>query len=151
MESDDLYIYKMCYVIAQKAHKGQLRRDGYAYIDHPKELASMFTDWIDKSIAILHDTLEDGACNGVTEQYIKDKFDAFGKEHRKSVRKLKLILDAVKGLTHDPKDTYIDYIEDVVAKGLTKFKIMDIFINISDAPTPRQVEKYDKAMKILVY
>ena len=52
--------YKKCLKIATKAHEGQKRwNNGEPYINHPLRVASQFTDDIEKSIAILHDVLED--------------------------------------------------------------------------------------------
>lgn len=49
--------------VAAKAHKGQLRKSGAAYITHPLSVASTLIDWdldIDTILAgVLHDTVED--------------------------------------------------------------------------------------------
>lgn len=148
----DKEIYKMCKRIAHKAHRGQLRIGGASYIDHPEQLAELFDCSIDKSIAILHDALEDGMCNGVNIKYIEDEFNAFDKAQTHShISKLKLILDSVVGLTHNPNQRYLEYIENIVALGLTRFKIMDIVINLADSPSEKQKVKYIQAMQLLIY
>lgn len=143
-------LYTLSFRIAEKAHKGQFRHDGITnYIDHPIELASHFKEWEDKAIAILHDAIEDGESNGVDGDYIRKelyRIDPDGKHQ--SV--FTYIMGGVETLTHRRLETYMDYIRRVSASQYKVFKIMDIFINLSDTPTERQKKKYIKAMKILL-
>ena len=53
-------MYKLALQIATKAHKGQVRKDGKTpYIKHPIRVANQFNDDFKKTIAVLHDVLED--------------------------------------------------------------------------------------------
>lgn len=46
--------------IAEQAHKGQFRRDGKTpYVSHPKAVADKFKTSHLKSVALLHDVIED--------------------------------------------------------------------------------------------
>ncbi len=55
------------YIIASKAHEGQLRKSGEAYIEHPLSAASYLSDFqLDYETimaAILHDVIEDTEIN----------------------------------------------------------------------------------------
>ena len=53
-------MYKLALQIATQAHKGQVRKDGKTpYILHPVRVANQFNDDFKKTIAVLHDVLED--------------------------------------------------------------------------------------------
>lgn len=79
------------YFLAEKAHEGQTRRSGEAYITHPIEvariLASMRMDYESIMAAMLHDVLED---TFVDKQTLAEKFGD-------SVAEL---VDGVSKLTH---------------------------------------------------
>ena len=138
-------LYDLGIKIARKAHKGQYRHDGVtAYIKHPFELADMFEDMTDKTIAILHDALEDGEFQGVTEDYIKDAITRAGYADH-----IPYIIGGLRALTHDDADTYREYV-DAIPPRYIKFKIGDITINLADSPTDYQKEKYKKAIKLLL-
>lgn len=135
----DEEVYLKAIEIAEKAHKGQFRNDGVTpYIQHPLLLASQFKHPLDKAIAVLHDVLEDGKENGVDFNYIIYSGLPF--------------FPVVRGLiilTHRDDETYTEYIKNISESKYVKFKIMDIMINLSDAPTEKQKKKYFKAMRIL--
>lgn len=54
-------IYGIAHAIAEKAHAGQFRNlpDGRPYIEHCKDVAAMMPTWELKTVAILHDAVED--------------------------------------------------------------------------------------------
>ncbi len=53
-------MYKRAYALARKAHAGQKRKDKKTpYFEHVKEVASKVHGWDLKTVAILHDTIED--------------------------------------------------------------------------------------------
>ncbi len=53
-------MYKRAYALARKAHAGQTRKDKKTpYFEHVKEVASKVHGWDLKTVAILHDTIED--------------------------------------------------------------------------------------------
>ena len=62
-EEDDLLDLDHAIEIATQAHKGQKRKSGERYINHPLEVASALIEWgmdIDSVLAgVLHDTIED--------------------------------------------------------------------------------------------
>jgi guanosine-3',5'-bis(diphosphate) 3'-pyrophosphohydrolase len=74
----DIAILQKAYVFAARAHKGQVRRSGEAYLSHPLEVAAMLADMhLDRTTlaaGLLHDVLED---TEVTAAEIKE---AFGKD-----------------------------------------------------------------------
>ncbi len=74
----DIAVLQKAYVFAARAHKGQVRRSGEAYLSHPLEVTAMLADMhLDRTTLVaglLHDVLED---TEVTAAEIKD---AFGKD-----------------------------------------------------------------------
>lgn len=53
-------MYALAYELAEAAHEGQTRHDGKTpYFEHVKEVASKVHGWDLKTVAILHDTIED--------------------------------------------------------------------------------------------
>jgi len=53
-------MYSLAYQLAKKAHDGQTRKDKKTpYFEHVKEVASRVSGWDLKTVAILHDTIED--------------------------------------------------------------------------------------------
>jgi len=141
-------ILKTCIEIAEKAHEGQTRNDGVTpYIEHPTELMGLFHDPIDRCIAVLHDAVEDGEENGVDLKYIRDTLSE--KHPLQIFDEIARIVFGVYKLTHCENDTYKEYISRI-PEHLRKFKIMDITINLADAPSDYQKKKYKKAMRILL-
>ncbi len=74
----DIDIILNAYVFTAKAHRGQSRRSGEAYLSHPLEVAYNVTklkmDEMSVAVGLLHDTLEDTM---TTQEEI---VDAFGEE-----------------------------------------------------------------------
>ena len=124
-------MYKRAYALAQKAHAGQTRKDKKTpYFEHVKEVASRVSGWDLKTVAILHDTIED---TKVTAQSLLD--DGFPKQ----------IVDAVEALTK-PKDCK-DYLAEVRRKILPNklarvVKISDNYANMRD-----RVSEWPKSAK----
>lgn len=75
--SADLEIIKKAYEMSEKAHEGQIRRSGEAYISHPLSVAGILTelhlDLDTIATGLLHDTVED------TTLTLKDIETHFGK------------------------------------------------------------------------
>jgi (p)ppGpp synthase/HD superfamily hydrolase len=124
--------------IAQKAHGGQFRRDGITpYITHPEAVAKALEGEHPDVIAAawLHGVLED------TQASVVHLINA-GIPWR--------VIEAVELLTRDDGQPYEDYLhwiaQDEIAR---KVKIADIRHNLSDAPTEKQIAKYEKALLIL--
>src|SRR5512133_2582129 len=59
----DLEIVERAYAVAERAHDGQLRKSGDAYITHPLAVATILADLgmtpATLAAALLHDTVED--------------------------------------------------------------------------------------------
>ncbi len=74
-------MYTRAYALARKAHAGQKRKDKKTpYFEHVKEVASRVSGWDLKTVAILHDTIED---TKVTAQSLLD--EGFPKQIVKAV------------------------------------------------------------------
>jgi (p)ppGpp synthase/HD superfamily hydrolase len=104
-------------IISRLAHKGQIDKQGFPYYLHPQTVASLVETDEEKITAYLHDTLED------TELKEADLRAVFGDE----------IMDAVRLLTHDPRDTYMDYVRKISENRLaTVVKIADLTHNLDE-------------------
>jgi len=122
--------------ICQLAHMGQTRIDGSPYADHPIAVAKMMDTDDEKIVAYLHDVLED------TSLTLKDL-------HKEGLNLQ--CSEALFNITHQQGESYKDYLHRVSFSRLSvKVKIADITHNISDTPTPEQVKKYRKGIKILL-
>lgn len=122
-------------IIATEAHKGQFRRDGQThYIQHPIAVAMNFDNPILKSIAYLHDVLED------TDIEIKDLVE----------QKIPAVVINIVGvLTKRDDEKYLDYILRVKQSPFaTLVKIKDIKHNYPTTHKSKQ-ERYDMALYIL--
>ena len=56
-----MLLYQQDLAIAEDAHKGQVDKAGGAYIQHPLYVASLVEGELAKTIALLHDVVEDSA------------------------------------------------------------------------------------------
>ena len=117
-------MYGLAYELAKKAHAGQTRKDKKTpYFEHVKEVASRVKGWDLKTVAILHDTIEDTT---ITAEFLRNK--GFPKP----------IVDAVVALTK-PKDCQ-DYLGEVRRRVLPNklarvVKISDNYANMRDRVT----------------
>lgn len=120
--------------IAVTAHTGQFRNDKTTpYILHPEAVASKVQPRL-KPIAWLHDVVED------TTVTIKDLRDAGFPSY---------IVDGVDAITHYPNDTNMVYWNKMLGNSdAVEVKIVDIKVNLSDAPNDYQKIKYERALKI---
>jgi (p)ppGpp synthase/HD superfamily hydrolase len=124
-------MYKRAYALAQNAHAGQTRKDKKTpYFEHVKEVASRVSGWDLKTVAILHDTIED---TKVTALSLLD--EGFPKQ----------IVDAVVALTK-PKNCK-NYLAEVRRKILPNklarvVKISDNYANMRD-----RVSEWPKSAK----
>ena len=61
----DLAVIEQAYVVAEEAHRGQLRKSGDAYITHPLAVTTILAELgmtpATLAAALLHDTVEDTA------------------------------------------------------------------------------------------
>jgi guanosine-3',5'-bis(diphosphate) 3'-pyrophosphohydrolase len=71
----DINFIEKAYLFSEKAHEGQIRRSGEAYISHPLAVSGILADLrldVDSIVTgLLHDTVED---TGVTIEEIKKEF-----------------------------------------------------------------------------
>lgn len=124
--------------LAQQYHKGQFRRDGITpYFNHVATVAEKLTTEEEKTVAYLHDIIEDTDCTLSTlmEHF---PFD---------------IVQAVHLLTHKEGVDYFTYIHKINEFPdplIKRVKIADILSNLGDSPTEKQVAKYTLALNILL-
>ena len=129
------------HLIARLAHKGQTDHAGAPYINHPESVAALVKTEEEKTVAYLHDVLED---TDVTEEELRE---VFGDE----------ITEKVLLLTHDPEVPYLDYVRNLKSDPTARaVKLADLTHNsmISRIPNPterdyKRLEKYAAARKVL--
>ena len=126
---------------AKKAHEGQVDKSGKPYFGHPKAVAAMVEGEVEKTVAYLHDVVED---TGVSVEEIRS---LFGDE----------VADAVDLLTHREGVPYFDYVEKIKANPVARrVKMADLTHNMDlsrlDTVTEKdlkRIEKYKKAYAML--
>jgi len=132
-------MYNKALEIAYNAHSGQTRRDSCVpYIVHPIRVSQKFQSDFEKTIAILHDVVED------TDITIKDLKKHFPYP----------VINEVDALTRRDGEKHFDYIERVAEREIaTKIKIADIVDNLSDSLSVQpksMIERYNKSLEILI-
>lgn len=132
--TESLSDFETALIIAIIAHSGQTRRNDEEYIHHVIRVAERCSKE-NRVAAILHDVIED---TGLSAQSLLD----FGISQEN--------IDLVLILTHGTNEPYLDYITRVKeSPRATAIKVIDILDNLSSDPSPRQIEKYNMALKIL--
>lgn len=133
-------IFETALSIAVEAHKGQVDKMGLPYILHPIAVASKVDTLELKTVAILHDTIED---TFVTADYLLEK----GIPEQ--------LVEAVVLLTKPEDEEYEHYVRRVKENPLAKaVKLADLAHNTDPSraagsnETRRQ--KYERAKRILV-
>ena len=126
--------------IAQKAHAGQVDKAGKDYILHPMTVASYMDTDIEKTIAYLHDVLED---TDVTVDALREIFP-------------NEIVDTLITLTHRKDESYFEYIQRVSKSKLAKkVKVADLLHNLDitriKEPTKQDYERLEKYKKAILY
>ena len=116
----DVALIRKAYVLAEKAHKGQMREGGEEFFSHPIEVAKiligMKADSASICAALLHDTVED--CDSVSISNIYEQFgpvvgflvDSLNK-HEQSFHKF-------------PKIVFEDKIERLLWAGLKDIRVL---------------------------
>jgi (p)ppGpp synthase/HD superfamily hydrolase len=129
--------------IARHFHEGQTDKNGEPYIDHCMRVASYLKTVDLKTIALLHDVLEDTTC---TVDYLKDFFP-------------KRIIEVVEILTHHPDEPRIEYYARIRNHPLAiQVKVCDILDNLmpyrvatlDDSTRLRLKSKYVHALEQLL-
>lgn len=127
--------------LAYKAHEGQIDKAGVPYVFHPIHLAEQMKTETECIVALLHDVVED------TDVTIEQLQEIFPKD----------VTDAIKLLTHNKDEDYMEYIEKIKNNDIAKkVKLADIKHNSEQRRlkkiTPEDIEramKYQKALDIL--
>ena len=126
--------------IAQKAHAGQVDKAGKDYILHPMTVASYMDTDTEKTIAYLHDVLED---TDVTVDALRKIFP-------------NEIVDTLITLTHRKDESYFEYIQRVSKSKLAKkVKVADLLHNLDitriKEPTKQDYQRLEKYKKAILY
>lgn len=108
MENNDKQVYLKAVMYAVDAHDGQFDLNGARYFGHPARVAryvkvSSGKNYIAMTAAILHDVIED--C-GVSFEEIQDVLGLSD-----------AIVDILKLLTRLPDETYVEFIDRIIASG----------------------------------
>jgi len=102
--------------IAVNAHKGQIDKAGKPYILHPLRIMFKMENENEMIAAVLHDLVED-----TDWTFEKLKTEGFNDE----------VLDSIRLLTHDKKESYKDYIEKIKSNKIAlRVKIADLEDNL---------------------
>ena len=130
------------FFIMIKAHRGQRDKSGRSYIFHPLTVASKVKGFRAKSVALLHDVIEDN------DKYSLDKFSFLDDEQ----------LEAIELLTHKQEDPYFVYIRKIKDNEIAKeVKLKDLEHNSDlnrlktiEEKDIERLEKYKAAKQILL-
>lgn len=134
--------YIFAYELAKRAHSGQVDKAGVYYINHPVAVSDRVYPEKEKTVALLHDVVED---TGITIECLRTLFDDE-------------IADAVECLTRKSGESYNAYIRRVAQNSIARHvKIADLSHNmdlsrllvVTDADIKRN-EKYRRAMDFLL-
>lgn len=120
--------------IAYKAHEGQVDKTGIPYIFHPFHLAESMTDENSTIVALLHDVIED---TGWTIDDLAN--EGFNED----------ILTALKLMTHNPAEPYMDYISRLSTCPVARqVKLADLYHNSDrtrvENPDEKMLKRWDK-------
>ena len=132
-------IFETALEIALKAHKGQVDKNGVSYILHPMAVAAQLGTPELKTIAILHDTIED---TDVTAEYLLERGMP------------KNIVEAVQLLSKPKGEEYESYLRRVKENPLARqVKLADLAHNTSperaSGLNEKRRAKYELAKRIL--
>jgi (p)ppGpp synthase/HD superfamily hydrolase len=129
-------------LLAVKAHHGQKDKAGEPYILHPLRLMFRQNSTATRIAAVLHDVVEDTA---VTLEQLRET--GFSEE----------VLEAVALLTHDPRDSYEEYVARIKTNPVARaVKLADLEDNMRleriAEPTDRdwaRLQRYHRAWREL--
>ena len=132
-------VFETALEIAVKAHKGQVDKNGVAYILHPLAVAGLLDTLELKTIAVLHDTIED---TDVTAEYLIER--GIPKE----------LVEVVQLLTKPEDEEYESYLRRVKENPMAKaVKLADLTHNTSPERASGLNEerraKYELAKRVL--
>lgn len=119
--------------IAYNAHMGQRDKAGMPYIFHPYHVAEQMKDESTACAALLHDVAEDTAVT----------LDDLAKEFPPE------IIGALRLLTHDPKDDYMDYVAKIKKNPIARaVKIEDLKHNSDISRMSKDSPLYERALAL---
>ena len=129
------------YVFAKTVHRGQTRWCGSDYfLNHPLIIAERFKDPIAKTVALLHDTIEDGDDPDKVTEQLDFQFGEF-------------IMQCVMHLSRNKDiETYSEYIDRVRKCGVPvviAVKIADLEHNLSDLKAGNMRIKYELSLLLM--
>lgn len=130
----------LCLEIAIKAHKGQKDLDGNPVILHPLTVGLAGKTPEQQCAGFLHDVVED-------TEYTFDDLLRMGVT--------KEIVDALRLLTHDESESYLDYVRRIAESGnqiAIAVKLNDLHHNLERGRKigyQRLVDKHEAALRIL--
>ncbi|RBR31951.1 HD domain-containing protein [Enterococcus cecorum] len=137
-----MVLYQQALAIAKDAHKGQVDKAGVDYIQHPLFVASLVEGELAKTVALLHDVVED------SDWTLEDlRMEGLPEE----------VVQAVGILTKKRNENYEEYILRVKQNPLARqVKLADLkhnsdlsrLANVTDRDRKR-VAKYQKAISYL--
>ena len=111
--------------IAFDAHKDQVDKTGLPYIFHPFNLAEQMSDEVSVCVALLHDVVED---TSITFDDLRER--GISGE----------VIEALKILTHDNNDAYMEYVIKIKNSGNT----VAIAVKLADLLHNSDVSRLDK-------
>ena len=119
--------------IAYNAHMGQRDKAGMPYIFHPYHVAEQMKDEMTVCAALLHDVAEDTA---VTLEELAKEFPP-------------QVIEALRLLTHDPKDDYMDYVAKIKGNPIARaVKIEDLKHNSDISRMSKDSPLYERALAL---
>ncbi len=119
--------------IATEAHRGQLDKTGNDYIGHPLRVMAAGKTTEEKIVGALHDVIEDSDWN-----FEQLSVEGFSTE----------VMDALRCLTHNPREPYDCYIARVKGNPLaTAVKLNDLSDNMDIRRLPYLSDKDVKRLK----
>lgn len=129
---------------AAKCHEGQIDKMGQPYILHPMRVMLMLLTFVERTVAILHDVVED--CDKVTLETLKERGYP------------DVVIEALDSVTKREGEAYHEYVRRAAQNPIgMKVKKADLLDNISPvrrynlAPGTRSRlhTKYSQALEIL--
>ena len=116
--------------IAYDAHQGQYDKGGVPYIFHPIHLAEQMDTEDECIVALLHDVVED------TDVTMEDLESEFSKD----------VMDAIKLLTHDKNEDYMEYVKRIKTNEIArKVKMADLKHNSDKTRIGSDLVKEEKS------
>lgn len=148
VEEENVYtdMVKAAMSLSFKVHKKQKDRGGMPYIYHPMHLAEQFKDEKLKTLALLHDVVED---SDYSFEDVEKYSDTFTED----------VIDALRCITKEDKEPYMNYISRVCANEMSRLvKIADLKHNLNTSRlqdnsilTDKQLNRIQKYREALDY